>query len=644
MAALALPALANVTALKGQQAPANVDRDEVVTDFTSLKPFTGIIQAPKLNREDAVIYQCGFETDAELAQWQVVDADGDGKNWVQESITYAHSGDYALISYSYQGGALTPDNWAISPNLPLGGTLTIWAENYSGYYPDTFAVYVCVGDPSNLDNFVKVSNDITPPASWTQYDIDLGAYSGKEGVFALRHYNSTDQFKILIDDISLTAPKAAMPQNVTVVPAATSADVTWENEGNVAWNLRYRQVNPKPETFWDFEDGALAPWTTVDNDGDGYTWGIWDPISLGYQPSEDGMIGNMCVTSASYAGGSALTPDNWLISPKVTINGPLSFWAAGQDPDYAEEVFAVYVLVGDDADPTNVNSFVKISEDITAESPIKQYTFDLADYQGQEGYVAIRHYSVTDMFRLNIDDIMIGEWAGETEWIYVNDINEMKYTIEGLTPETTYEVQVQGNDGEESKGLSSWTQSVEFTTLAAPEEAKFYVVGGFNGWNADTPLEITENGATFDVVEDPEDVESKEFKILTAGENDWLWLGGEDANGVGYFEVTDGMMTDGTEITLDDAGANFRLPGSGNYTITLVKDEEESKAPYEGVAIVVKQNNLTPTAVTDVNSKTVAGVKYVNIAGMESNVPFNGVNIVVTTYTDGTKAAAKVIK
>ena len=174
-----------------------------------------------------------------------------------------------------------------------------------------------------------------------------------------------------------------------------------------------------------------------------------------------------------------------------------------------------------------------------------------------------------------------------------------------------------------------------------PVEPKFYVCGGFNGWNAEAPLEITEEGATFDVVEDPEDVESKEFKILTNGESDWLWLGGEDANGVGYFEITDGMMTDATEITLDDAGANFRLPGSGNYTITLAQG---AKAPVEGVKIVVKKNNTTPTAITDVNSKAVKSVKYVNIAGQVSEVPFDGVNVMVTTYTDGTRAASKVIK
>ena len=187
----------------------------------------------------------------------------------------------------------------------------------------------------------------------------------------------------------------------------------------------------------------------------------------------------------------------------------------------------------------------------------------------------------------------------------------------------------------------AYLEAFKMSEGEAPVEPKFYVCGGFNGWNANEPLEITEEGATFDVVEDPEDVESKEFKILTAGENDWMWLGGEDANNVGYFEISEGMMTAGTEITLDNAGANFRLPGSGNYTITLAK---EAKAPYEGVKIVVKQNNTTPTAVTDINSKTVKSVKYVNIAGQVSEVPFDGVNVMVTTYTDGTRAANKVIK
>ncbi len=57
------------------------------------------------------------------------------------------------------------------------------------------------------------------------------------------------------------------------------------------------------------------------------------------------------------------------------------------------------------------------------------------------------------------------------------------------------------------------------------------------------------------------------------------------------------------------------------------------------------QVKRTHTSVEDVNAdKAVAGMRYVNLQGMTSDVPFDGVNIVVTTYTDGTTSTAKVMK
>lgn len=51
------------------------------------------------------------------------------------------------------------------------------------------------------------------------------------------------------------------------------------------------------------------------------------------------------------------------------------------------------------------------------------------------------------------------------------------------------------------------------------------------------------------------------------------------------------------------------------------------------------------TGVNDVNSaKEVKGVSYFNMMGVESTQPFDGVNIMVTTYTDGTQSAAKVLR
>ena len=51
------------------------------------------------------------------------------------------------------------------------------------------------------------------------------------------------------------------------------------------------------------------------------------------------------------------------------------------------------------------------------------------------------------------------------------------------------------------------------------------------------------------------------------------------------------------------------------------------------------------TGVADIyGTKTISSVKYYNVAGMESETPFNGVNIVVTNYSDGSQSASKLVK
>ena len=44
------------------------------------------------------------------------------------------------------------------------------------------------------------------------------------------------------------------------------------------------------------------------------------------------------------------------------------------------------------------------------------------------------------------------------------------------------------------------------------------------------------------------------------------------------------------------------------------------------------------------NAAQVVGVDYYNLAGMRSSKPFNGMNIVVTRYSDGSKTTTKVVK
>ncbi len=500
MAALALPMMAQF-ASKADLMAAKIDRSTLEQGaLNPLKEYNGMLTPANMMRDTETLFW-DFEDEDDLEGWLSLDNDGDGYGWEVDDY-YSHgTGSYSLKSRSYYGGALDPDNWLISPEVPLGGTLSFFSMNYLSSWPDNFAVYVCVGTPTSAEDFVPVSSMITPPTTWTEYTVDLSEYAGQTGCFAFRHYNSTDMYQVYIDDITYTfdnGPVTPVPENVEAIPYSKTADVTWDAGESTEWNLRYRVYTPEPEAtgyFWDFEDETELSWTSEDADGDGFGWFLWDPVSLGYDTG-DGvrLFGTKCATSASYNGYGALTPDDWMISPKVTLGKTLSFWAAGQDPSYASEVFAVYVKTEDRGE------FVKISDDITATSPIEEYTFDLSEYEGMEGYVAIRHYNCYDMFRLNIDNVLIGEMpepVEEAEWIYVYGLDDNAYTIEGLTPETTYEVQVQAVDD----GVpSAWTESCIFTTesdytgveeiVVAPADGAYYNIMGQKMNGNDLPAGI----------------------------------------------------------------------------------------------------------------------------------------------------------
>ena len=157
--------------------------------------------------------------------------------------------------------------------------------------------------------------------------------------------------------------------------------------------------------FWDFEDEAQAnDWTVLDEDGDGYCWE--------YMYNEEGTLkthsGFGCMASASYDNPTytALTPNNWLVSPWIELGGTFGFYACGQDPSYASEVFGIYLYV---------NMEWTCLAEYTATGTMKAYSVDLSEYEGNEGCLAIVHENVTDMFRLNVDDITIGEFEPEPE-------------------------------------------------------------------------------------------------------------------------------------------------------------------------------------------------------------------------------------
>ena len=436
-----------------------------------------------------------------------------------------------------------------------GSTLTVEFSNPYTYQGGNLLIAVYQDVPGNYKS-ASFLGQAVDAASITDYD-----YSSLDNITegTARNFLPKTTFE-------LVKPEAVMPTDVEVDNiTATTADVNVEGVQET-YNIRYRtpaEINNIDEDFTEVANGGIPEgWTVVDADGDGYNWAVW-VLQL-----EDGST-QTTLSSNSYVNYvGALTPDNWAITPQVNLGSEISFDAWGQDPSYAAEHFQVYVSTTG----TAVTDFQPISEEMVATGEQTTYTVSLGEYAGQKGYIAFRHFNVTDMYILNICNIsMVGEEPDQpaSEWTVIENV-EVPYTIEGLTPETEYELQVQGIYEDEAKGTTNWTESVYFTTLAEtvePEEG-FFLVGTFNGWN-----QTADGGRlTFDENDKIEGVEFEagaEFKVIAFDENGTVWFGGEDANGAGYFLLNNDLMGVGIMTVQGDNGANFRIEEAGTYNIYL---------------------------------------------------------------------------
>ena len=97
-----------------------------------------------------------------------------------------------------------------------------------------------------------------------------------------------------------------------------------------------------------------------------------------------------------------------------------------------------------------------------------------------------------------------------------------------------------------------------------------------------------------------------------------------------YLVADEGMLTGDYELAF--------------HTLKYTAYTDEKIQNLDG-GVVCKIHVEGATGVDEINAaKAVSSVKYFNAAGMASDNAFDGVNIVVTKYADGTQSVAKVVK
>ncbi len=101
-------------------------------------------------------------------------------------------------------GAVTPDNYLVSPQILLGGSITFYAAARLSNYPEEkFSVLVSESGNTSASDFTHTELTVTlSDNSWNEYTVDLSAYSGM-GYVAIRHHDCYDQHLLYIDDVTI---------------------------------------------------------------------------------------------------------------------------------------------------------------------------------------------------------------------------------------------------------------------------------------------------------------------------------------------------------------------------------------------------------------------------------------------------------
>lgn len=449
--------------------------------------------------------------EGEVSGWTVKDFNsGSG------IMTYGLNDSYAL-AFHY---TTDPPQYVVTPELSgvtEGAVLEFYYRNKSASYPESFKV-----------GYSTTTNDLddTSVFTWSEevtLDRDTEWYIYTQAVPAGVKYvsiqcTSNDMFYLVIDNVSIyiptnddwqtieTAEKQVtiegldsdteyqfevvgvmmgqedaskgiatfttlevnpVPFDVVVNAYASSADISWKGYSD-SYIITYRSIEEEKTTFFDdFESGDLSTggWTI-------YTNGEAPKANGWYVESGNAYSGSYVAVARSWYADVVYDADNWLITPWIELGGRLTFYQRVNSsyPDSYAVLLSTTTMATSDF-TTELRSLQPGFDS----GNWTEITIDLSDYEGQKGYIAIHHQD-NDKDWLNIDDF--GVYSATYGQLTTSMVNGTEFTMEGLTPGTTYEVKITGVKAGEP---DAETETFYFTTgLTEPVDVTFDNKNNYN--------------------------------------------------------------------------------------------------------------------------------------------------------------------
>jgi len=182
------------------------------------------------------LFETGFATESDFAQWTVIDANGDEKTWA-----FAEDGTPSKVFYTY--GAVQADDWLISPAITAteSGTVKIsYSAKGSSYYNEALEVYT--GSSATVEGMTTKQADHNPVAGdVTAYFFLMKVEAGQTFHVGFRCTSPADLWRLYLCSVGVTTAEDAPDLKVKAITSPTTGNdlsdetvtVTVANDGTL---------------------------------------------------------------------------------------------------------------------------------------------------------------------------------------------------------------------------------------------------------------------------------------------------------------------------------------------------------------------------------------------------------------------------
>jgi len=590
----------------------------------------GLVASFSADEASVPYYQMGWDTADEFATWTYASTSYETWKMGNPSLPFQSidPSSSASMVLTYSGNQ---HETATSPAIEIrpGSTLEFYC-----YASGIFLVYgawqlyaiVDGGSTLLIDQFQWAQDQGYDGPSWERFTVSLAPFAGKMVQFSFVYEGSYGEDEA-IDGFKILESNAGDDAVINI------------NEGE---SVHFRDLSTGDVTDrrWTFEGGTPAssseqnPVVTYDKAG---SYAVTLTVGDGTATDTKTRMGYVNVSAEAPVAHVGI-PDGAYLSPWVMmfvpVDVPLTFKDASTgNPTSWEWTFdGTDVATSTEQNPT-VTYLVEGTYGLKLEvanevgSSIDEYTSNAIQAGGEQEIWNIAPEENADLMMMEMG--WYGNYAG-TNWLGMGEFAEHfdaplataeipqvnvyfgKTTASSTDADIEMRIMTVGDDGMPDQVLGS-------TSVKAGDLAYDPYIVNATEFVFDEPVVIPAGTEFFAVVGPFPNDYGDDIAIL-------LCRRGEGEKCTGYHFVYD-----------EDENYNYLETGTWYQNV----DDPLSLA----VAPLLSYRTTEPSGIDQpVVDKQVVGQTYYNLAGMASSKPFDGVNIVVTRYTDGSQTATKVLR